>query len=553
MTRRGLLHGVLVLAVCNAFFLALEMPRHQGPGPDWLAFEALVLAGVFLLVRSPLLRRLLGAGAGCLLASLGVLAGLDAITRLSLGRPLNVYLDYPLALSVYELAATTLTPAAGVAIVAGLLAALLVIGIGGARLLTGLRPAGGGRGRWPGAALLVIGLAGIASVHAGPWIPHTATPGVTLMVDQVAWGLRTHRESRAFQALLAEDGAVPATRLEALRGVDVIVGFIESYGTAAVFDDRYGPIVRPRLLALGREVDAAGLHMVSGTLRSPVAGGQSWLAHASALSGLWVDNQLRYELLLRRRRDTLVQDFARTGHRTAAIKPAITRAWPEGRWYGFDTILDAEGMDYRGPAFNWVTMPDQFTWWRFHEGVRQASDRPVFGVLSLISSHAPWVPILPVLDDWERLGDGAVFAQWQGAGETPERLWQDPERVRTHFAAAVAYALEVAGGYAARYADADTLLIVLGDHQPAPLITGPDAARTVPVHVISGDPALLAPFRERGFIPGPLPATAEARAGLDALRSWIHDGYAGGQSPRAACGDARCGSKPSTTSSSRRR
>lgn len=553
MTRRGLVHVLVVVAVCNAFFLALEIPRHQALGHDWLAFEALVLIGVFLMVRSPVLSRVLSVVAACLLATLAVLAVLDAVTRLSLGRPLNVYLDYPLALSVYELAAATLTPAAGAAAVAGLVTALLVFGFGGARVLTGLRPEDGSRGRRAGAALVAIGLVGIASVHTGHWIPRTATPGIALAVDQVAWGLRTHRESRAFEALLAEHGAATATRLQALRGVDVIVGFIESYGTAAVFDDRYGPIVRPRLFALGQEVDAAGLHMVSGTLRSPVAGGQSWLAHASALSGLWVDNQLRYELLLQRQRDTLIQDFARTGHRTAAVKPAITRAWPEGRWYGFDTILDAEGMDYRGPAFNWVTMPDQFTWWRFQKGVREAADEPVFGVLSLISSHAPWVPILPVLDDWERLGDGTVFTQWEGAGEAPERLWQDPERVRTHFAGAVAYALEVAGGYAARYADANTLLILLGDHQPAPLITGPDAARTVPVHVISGDPALLAPFRARGFIPGPLPPGVEASAGLDALRSWIHDGYSSGQSSRTDCVASRCGISPATTSSSRRR
>ena len=33
--------------------------------------------------------------------------------------------------------------------------------------------------------------------------------------------------------------------------------------------------------------------------------------------------------------------------------------------------------------------------------------------------------------------------------------------------------------------------MVLGDHQPAPLITGHDAPPDVPVHIISDDPRLL--------------------------------------------------------------
>jgi hypothetical protein len=42
--------------------------------------------------------------------------------------------------------------------------------------------------------------------------------------------------------------------------------------------------------------------------------------------------------------------------------------------------------------------------------------------------------------------------------------------------------------------DENTLLVLLGDHQPAPLVTGEGASRDVIVHVISGNPELLAPF-----------------------------------------------------------
>ena len=41
--------------------------------------------------------------------------------------------------------------------------------------------------------------------------------------------------------------------------------------------------------------------------------------------------------------------------------PAITLAWPEAGYFGYDRVLAAHDLGYRGLPFNWVTMPDQFT------------------------------------------------------------------------------------------------------------------------------------------------------------------------------------------------
>jgi hypothetical protein len=313
--------------------------------------------------------------------------------------------------------------------------------------------------------------------------------------------------------------------LHRLRDVDVILAMIESYGVSAVFDERYAPVVIPRLAAMERAVRSRGLHMVSGTINAPMFGGQSWLAHATLLTGLWIDSHLRYELLLGTEPDTLVEDFRRTGHDTVAVMPAITMPWPEGRWFGFDAIHEARDIPYQGPPFHWVTMPDQYTWSFFHHEVRARKARPLFAKLALVSSHAPWVPILPVIDDWSRVGDGSIFRKWEGFGEAPESLWRDHDRVREHYALSVAYAIEVASGYAERFVDGRTLLILMGDHQPARMITGPDASRAAPVHVISGDPALLEPFRERGFVDGPLPPEELTDRNMDHFRAWMLEGF----------------------------
>lgn len=533
-----MLRLLLTFVVLNALLLALEIPRYAGVGPNWLALEALVLAGLFTLLPGGRGSRRFATLAGGLLALLALVALADALARMSLSRSVNIYLDYPLARSVYHLVAGSVSipgvVLAGVVMLLGLIGLVLLL-----RWL--LYRLGGQRSPAPrvlAAAMVLLGAAGITSFHAWaalPNLPRAITPGVTLLLDQVRYGRIAHVERREFEALLAQDtDAATAFRLDGLAGVDVILGFIESYGVAALFDERYAPVVGSTLDDMGQRVADAGLHMVSGTLNAPIFGGQSWLAHASVLTGLWIRNQMHYEFLLGTERETLVQDFRNTGHRTVAVMPAITLPWPQGRWFGYDEIFEAGDMPYAGPPFNWVTMPDQFSWSFFEHNVRRNGDRPVFAKLALISSHAPWVPILPVLEDWEGISDGAVFRQWEGAGEAPESLWRSHDRVREHYALAVAYALEVAGRYAAEFADERTLLIVLGDHQPAQLITGPDPNPGVPVHVISGNPALLAPFLERGFVAGAWPANEDSATGMDQFRSWLHDAF---RTPVAASGD----------------
>jgi hypothetical protein len=99
-------------------------------------------------------------------------------------------------------------------------------------------------------------------------------------------------------------------------------------------------------------------------------------------------------------------------------------------------------------------------------------------------------------------------------------VWRDPERVRHQYTLAIDYVLGVLASYAATFVDARTLMIVVGDHQPAPLITGEDAGRDVPIHVIAGDPALLGPFAHWGLAAGMRPVGAPLGR-MDRFRDWL--------------------------------
>jgi D-aminopeptidase len=64
----------------------------------------------------------------------------------------------------------------------------------------------------------------------------------------------------------------------------------------------------------------------------------------------------------------------------------------------------------------------------------------------------------------------------------------------------------------------DALLVVLGDHQPATLITGFEAGPDVPVHFVSGDADLLAELAPAGATSGLVPEASANAAGLQAFR-----------------------------------
>jgi hypothetical protein len=468
--------------------------------------------------------------AGVVLAALAGFA--DLVFRVSLGRPLNLSVDLYLLDAVRRLAVgntgvlRSILLFGGIALAGG--ACLFVL----ARLLTPRR-----RDPLPGAASpvpqVVAGLVGVTVALAllGLGVDavgnRVTTPAWTMLRDQSSLLVKTRRERASFAADLSESsgsfGDVPHL-FGRLSGRNVVVAYIESYGMAALEDPELAAFIRPRLETAEQRIDSAGLHMATGRLTSPTLGGQSWYAHDTMLSGLWLENQLRYDLLLSSGRPTLVDDFHDAGYRAVTIMPAITTPWPEATRLGFDDVYTAENIPYGGPPFYWVTMPDQFTWSFLGDVLREART-PLFVEVGMVSSHAPWTPVLPLLD-WDEMGDGSVFEPYRREGYPPEETWWDVDVLRDGYARSLAYSIEAMAGFAEHLLDDRTLLIVPGDHQAAPWVTGADGS-DVPVHVIARDPALVEPFVEWGFRPGALPPEEGRPHRMDDFREWLVHAYSG--------------------------
>jgi Sulfatase len=534
--------SVLVLA---AAFLLLSLlwnlpVRLAGFGSSWLlSAAALEITLVFALLalvpplRAGQLGRLVAAAVALATTLVVVLKAAELVMHESLARPFNPVLDAQLAKSLVHMLTGTL---------GGLLGGLCLAGLGLIPLLVFAASFGAVRGAqralelpfarhatWAACAALV----GVFAIQQ--LVPHALSQrrpvsnhASVMLLNQWHSAESVLASMEEFEAAIARDPfrAMPAEHLLVrLGGADVSLMFIESYGRSALELPRYAETLVPTLDAFEQRLDERGLFAASAWLTSPTVGGQSWLAHATLESGLWVADQAHYDALMRSDRLTLTRAFARAGYRTVALKPAITRPWPEGERLGFAKIYAAADLGYAGEPYNWVTMPDQYTLSVLERMERARAERPLFAEVSLISSHAPWTPIAPVLEDWSTIGDGSLFSQWAGVGDPPEVVWRDPERVRAQYARALDYVLRVLASYAAKFVDERTLLILVGDHQPAPLITGEGAGRDVPIHVVSGDPALLAPFVAWGFSAGMHPPVDAPAKRMDAFRDFFLDAF----------------------------
>ena len=197
---------------------------------------------------------------------------------------------------------------------------------------------------------------------------------------------------------------------------------------------------------------------------------------------------------------------------------------------GFDRILAAADLGYRGKPFNWVTMPDQYTLAVFDRLVRQQAGRggQLFAQVVLISSHAPWVPV-PRMIDWDAVGDGTAFDAMAMEGDPPDVVWRDRDRVRDQYRQAVGYSLQAVLGWAARTRDRMPLIVVLGDHQAAGFVAQEDRA-DVPVHVI-GPEALVNRAGEWGFAPGLIPPDTQVALPMEVMRDLFVTTYSSGLGP----------------------
>jgi len=310
--------------------------------------------------------------------------------------------------------------------------------------------------------------------------------------------------------------------LRALKGADVLLVFLESYG-AVTYDapDIAGGLAASRA-ALETAIRDTGRRVVSAYVESPTFGASSWLAHLSLLTGVEVRDQYAYTSLMASDRQTILATFERRGYRTVGLMPGMRQAWPEGAFYGFDVIYGRDRLQYPGPEFGWWAVPDQWALARLDALERARRPRaPVFAVFPTSTTHAPFGPVAPYVSDWSRLLTDQPYESPEAARALSVR--PDLTNLRPSYVRALAYDFETLAGYVRQQQD-DPLLIVVGDHQPPAAVSGATAPWDVPVHVIGRNSDVLDDLLARGFRAGLTPARP-AIAPMHALVAMFLDAF----------------------------
>ncbi|GAA2154469.1 alkaline phosphatase family protein [Actinomadura napierensis] len=471
--------------------------------------EALLTVAL-VLVLPERARRWVAAPLGALLGVVVIFKVMDIGFDAVLVRPFNPVFDWSFLRPGFEFVDTSVGRPAAIGLTA--LIVLLVIAVPVLMALSVLRLTRlAARHRTAtGRTVAVLGTAWVAcgalGVQVVPGVPLASGSAAELAYDharQVGSSLNDRKVFAKQAAVDAFQHTPPSQMLTGLRGKDVVLAFVESYGRSAVEHPEYAPQVDAVLDAGSRRLKAAGFGARSGYLTSSTAGGGSWLAHSTLLSGLWIDNQQRYRTLTSSSRFTLTRAFGEAGWRTLTVQPAITRSWPEASFYGYNKVYDDRNLGYKGPRFSYATMPDQYTLNTLQRDELSAPKRaPVMAELALVSSHAPWASI-PSLVDWRTVGDGSVFA---GMGKGENAAWPSSGRIRGEYRKSIEYTLNTLVSYMLTYGTKNTVLVFLGDHQPAPTIAGQHASRDVPVTIVARDPAVLDRISGWGWQDGLRPA-----------------------------------------------
>jgi hypothetical protein len=490
-----------------------------------IPLEALVAVPLFVLLP-PRPRWILAAALGVVLGLLTILKVVDLGFTAVLARHFNLVLDWILLGDATGVVQDSIGTLGAVLTVVG--ACLLVIAILALMTLAMLRltrlSAAHHTATLRTVAVLAVAWTACAAfgVQLTDGGPVASRAGASLVVNRFHSITSSLHDQADFEAQAKVDPFqnTPADQLlNGLRGKDVLLTFVESYGRYAIEDPRFAPPVVAQLDAATKRLDALGFGSRSAFLSSSTVGGASWLAHSTLLSGLYIDSQQRYRSLVASNRLTLTSAFKKAGWNTVSVEPAITGAWPEGKFFGYEKDYDARNLGYKGSRFSYATMPDQYLYSVLQRNERRPGHAPMFAEVTTVSSHSPWTPI-PKMVGWNQVGDGSIFDNPANQeGGAPGSILGSADKLRASYIRSIQYAMDALVSYVENYGDKDLVLVFLGDHQPAPIVTGPDASRDVPITIVAKDPKVLDRISSWNWTPGLRPAPNAPVSRMDTFRN----------------------------------
>jgi phosphatidylglycerophosphate synthase len=515
-TLRSGLVFLLAWSLLN-IFVNLRFPAPEPAGWYFLpSIDVTVLLAVLALVGLVGWRLPWGARVALLslLLSIRVLRIGDGITGQYFGQLFTVYTDVPLVPELVRYAHSTYAPAKFYAGAVAAVAAIVLLCLAVDRALA--FSAAYLRHRHGSVLFAAIALPfAVASLFIGHdarynqrYVGAFGASAVPRLQREATFLLNVYdhraKEAQAIASTQALLRATPAD-LARLHHANIYLLFVESYGATAIDRPVLAARVMPALKATEADLARQGFSIASGRLDSATYGGMSWLAHATLLTGVRTANQLEYDLLGVSHPRSLARIAHEAGYHTVLVQPNTNRRSRTADFYDFDDRYNSWNFDYSGPAFAWATMPDQYVLDFIRRRAIAPHQGPLFLTYVLVSSHAPWSRVPTLVPDWSQLGTGEVFDH--RPVHRAATNWPNFANASQPYSTSIAYDLEVLDSYVTQFVTDDSLIVILGDHQPVSELTDNSPSYGVPIHVISRRAEFIAPFLARGYVHGMVPGT----------------------------------------------
>ncbi|MEM9983461.1 MAG: CDP-alcohol phosphatidyltransferase family protein [Bacteroidota bacterium] len=297
---------------------------------------------------------------------------------------------------------------------------------------------------------------------------------------------------------------------------DVYLICIESYGQLLLADPRFKSHTYELLSEAEAKLGQAGWRAASGLSHSPVAGGGSWMAFSSAMLGVTISSQPQFRSIVESgvKFPSMVSFFNQAGYQTVRMKTmqdvdlsvARTKSYSEvNRLFGFQRWIKHRDFPYQGFAYDYFGgVPDQYALNYFQSELAPV-DSPTFLFTITMNSHHPWFLTPPVKDNWRELDqiqanpdprapkDAAIDQDWHALtpGENTDR-----------YAESIDYEWQMLLDFVLHRIDSQSIVILLGDHQPGVITDYDIYTKQTPIHILSQDASLLSYFQSEGLRPG---------------------------------------------------
>ncbi len=291
---------------------------------------------------------------------------------------------------------------------------------------------------------------------------------------------------------------------------NILLIFIEAYGSVIGSTSPYNKEYIDQLNQIQEHLSAHHWKSVSALSNSTILGGRSWLGFTSLISGIRIDNHPAYEKLISDHQDYphFISLLNKNNYHTYRLNTMANfgddfKELDEkaGNYFQCSTWTRYNNLPYQGYRYDYFGgIPDQYALNYWDEQVLNKKQEPYFLFFITLNTHAPFYLPPPLVENWKDLDAIQKSPHQSVRSESPKPMERYSQEVH--------YILSVLEKYILEKADSNTMIILVGDHQPAGMeyqLNNKTDLYACPMHIITKDSAWENILVKKGFEKGMVP------------------------------------------------